>query len=192
MFLQIAPVYGENYRAGQVYFMYNTKEPYSRGISFFTYNKKERDNEVGIPTHCGICIDEGIGISALDNGVDFEDLDKAFKDPNKRVFFREPKIFDEETVNQIVSLSKLLIGVEYDWKLATGIAVCNLNLVKAILSPMKIKKLLKKFDSDGKLICSEFVMYVMFNSEATMDDDFLRTPHEVFDHRMFKEWKKTL
>lgn len=192
MFIQLDPVYNHNYRIGQVYFTYSTKESYSRGISFFTYDEEERDNKIETPTHCGICIGENKGIAALDGGVLYEDLRKIFNDKNKRIFFREPKIFDEETINQIVTFSNYLLGIEYDWKLATGIAICNTALVKSILSPTKIRKLLKKFDSEDKLICSELVMYVMYHAEVTMDNDFLKTPREVFEHNMFKDWKKFL
>jgi hypothetical protein len=192
MFLQLDPVFGKNYKEGQVYFVYSTKEPYSKGISFFTYNKEERNNIVGTPTHCGICIGENTGIAALDDGVIFEDLGKIFQDKNKRIFFREPILFDEETRNLILTYCKYLLGIEYDWKLAAGIGICNTTLVRTLLSPVKIKKLLQKFNSEDKLICSEFVMYVMYHAEVTTDNDFLRTPREVFEHRMFKEWKKNL
>lgn len=192
MFINLAPKYGLNYKAGQVYFTFNSKNIVSKGVAYFTYDSDDEYKKLEVASHCGICIGGGKGISALNQGIAEENLNNIFEDSNRRVFFKEPKLLDSIGSRQIILLSKMLIGLQYDWSLASGFAICNSLPFSIIFSEAKRKEFIRTFKTPGKFICSEFVMYVMNNCRMTNDIDFIRSPHEVFNHDLFKTWKKDL
>lgn len=192
MFVNLAPKYGLNYKAGQVYFTFNSKNIVSKGVSYFTYDSDDEYQKLEVASHCGICIGEGKGISALNQGIAEENLYNIFEDTSRRIFFKEPKLLDSIGSRQVILLSKMLVGLPYDWRLASGFAICNSFPFRLLFTEEKRKEFIRTFKTKGKFICSEFVMFVLNNCGMTYDTDHIRSPHEVFNHNLFKTWKKDL
>ena len=192
MFVELKPVYGKTYKAGQVFFTRDEKSLISNGISWFTYKDDLELKWENNWTHCGVCIGDNTAIEADWNGVSKIALDKYFNSKNTRIVFREPYLLDIMGADKLVEYAYDMssVGYKYDYKQLIGLGL--LKLLKGLIKP-NVEDIIKQyFDVPNRYICSELVMALLFKSEFTFDKDFNKTPREVFAHPMFKEWKRMI
>jgi hypothetical protein len=181
------PVYGVDYKPGQVYFTYTDHSFISVGIAWFQYRSeflKAKDKV----SHCGIVIAEGQGISAQPQGIDYEDLNAIFDNPDKHIFFREPIMLDCWGASKTIEYAKTKIGIKYDFGLFIGFAIVNSTIGKLFTDNFK-KKILDIFGSDAKLLCSEYASESLFYGGLSYYSNFKITPYEFVDLIIFKKIK---
>lgn len=159
------------------------------GITFFTYKDARNTPELEKVSHCGICIGDGIGMSAQPHGYDYENLNEIFQDPKRRIFFKEPGKLDMLGDDELIKTCKSYLGTPYNFRLATGFAITNSWMARVFLSNTKRKQWLKSFDEKDHLLCSQAVIMMLCLSKFTTDIDFLVTPFEVLTHPLMKDWK---
>jgi len=190
MFVELQPKYGINYKAGQAFFTRNEKSIVSNGISWLTYKDLKEVHLENNLTHCGICIGDNLGIEADWSGVKICKLDKYFNDKHSRIVFREPVLLDTKGDYSIILKSYQIdnMNIKYDYKQLIGFGI--IKAFSRFLKPNWISKIKKVFDTKDKYICSELVMKIYCDCGFTWDINHFRSPREVFEHPLFKEWKK--
>ena len=181
------PVYGKDYVAGDVYFVWTDKSFLSAGIAWFEYREEflKVKNKV---SHCGIVVGVGKGISAQPQGIDYEDLDEIIKNENKHIFFREPTMLWSYGSKKIINYAKNQIGRKYDYGLFLGFAVINSTIGKLFTEKFK-RKILNLFNSKSRLICSEFAAECLFYGGLSYYHYFKIMPSELMDLCVFKKLK---
>ena len=158
-------VYGDDYRAGCLYFTYIDDDFISEGISHFT--RDERGKEVPKVSHVGLVVGPGKGIGAhIKKGVQFENLQEYISRADMNIYFKQPKNLVSIDVRPMVDEAVKRIGERYDTKLIAGLAICESLLgrfIDALTKGKFSKKILEKYDNPDAVICSEFVQELLFN-----------------------------
>lgn len=186
----VKPVFGVDYVAGDVYFVWTDKSFLSVGIAWFEYRSEflSAKNKV---SHCGIVIGDGKGISAQPQGVDYEDLNKIFDDPNKHIFFREPTMLSAWTADKTVKYAENQLGRKYDYGLFAAFALANSTAGKLFSEKMK-RKILDFFDSKTKVVCSELACECLYFGGLSYYKYFKLMPSELADLIIFKKLKNII
>ena len=187
MYINLNPVYGQNYRAGQIYLTRQDGNFISDGIAWFEY-KTGGTPELEKFTHCGIVIDWMNGISAQPEGVNYENLIDIFNDPHRRIVFVEPKLLDTLGSYPLVMGMIQKIGIRYDWKLACGFAVVNSWLGRKLSERIR-KEILRWFDCLNRVVCSEVVAQVLYEKNYCYDPNTKKMPNEIAKCGCIKPWK---
>ncbi len=190
MFVQINPKWNVNYRAGQIYCCYKIGHPVSMGISYFSY-KSGGTPEFEKVSHVGVCVDSISGISAQPHGIDYEDLNKIFCDPKKRIFFIEPVLLDTLGHKPLTEGMKKRIGEKYDWKLITGFWIVNSWLGSKLSDNFKAK-ILKTFNIENRSVCSEVIADELYKNGYCSDSNKFKTPRQIIECNCIKPWKRIL
>ena len=138
-------------------FTYHSNEWLSYGIAYF----ERGDNPDWIPvTHTFVCSGPDQCVEALGRGIVESDLDKYFKDPKCRIFFRRPKGWSAELGMFIVSAARRHIGDKYGYALILADALDNTLWGLAInwlTAGLLSRWLGKRLDRPHAEICSELV-----------------------------------
>lgn len=188
---QVLPKYGQNYRAGHIFFTYRPGNFVAGGITWFT--RFERLGEIKV-SHVGIVTGPDDCIEALASGVKQSNLTKYFTDPTLQIFFREPRVFNKPLVRRFIKSAETREGKGYGYALIVGNAIAN----SAIGRLFGFRKwILKAFDSENQEICSEFVAAAMAEQPEWRGLGCLKrhprevTPQMLFeDDGIFKPWKR--
>ena len=181
------PIYGQDYKAGQVYFVFDDMSIISNGIAWFEYRLEflKVKNKV---SHCGIVCGENQGIAALTKGIGYEDLNSYFSNPHKHIFFREPYLLDGFGPDHIVRWCKNNIGKKYDFRLFIACAIVNSTVGKWLSERIRFE-ILRCFDAKDRYICSEFVTAALYYNRFYHNDNFRLMPSEILMSGIFKDFK---
>lgn len=188
MFVQIKPIYGINYRAGQIYCCYEIGSTISGGISWFSYKTGDTP-ELEKISHVGVCIGEGRGVSAQPQGIDIENLNNIFNDPKRRIFFVEPVLLDTLGAEPLVQGIINRIGEKYDWKLILGFGIVNSWFGKMLSDRIKAE-ILRIFNCKGRAVCSEVLAQELYNKGYCKDKNTIKLPREIVECGCVKKWKR--
>jgi len=183
----VKPVYGKDYMAGDVYFVWTDRSFLSLGIAWFEYRSEFLTAKEKV-SHCGIVVGEGKGISAQPQGIDYEDLYAIFDDSDKHVFFREPLMLQAYSAEATVRYAENQLGRKYDYGLFCAFALVNSSFGKLFTDKFK-KRILNFFNSDEKLVCSEFAAECLFYGGLSYYKHFQIMPSELADLIIFKKIK---
>lgn len=189
MFVNINPVYGVNYKAGQIYCCYTIGHPVSLGISHFSYKDSDTPDFEKI-SHVGVCVNAQQGISAQPHGVDYEDLISIFDDPKRRIFFIEPKLLDLYGAEPLIRGMENHLGEKYDWKLIAGFGIVNSYISRWFFTENFKNRILNRFDNEHKKVCSEVVSKVLYEKGYCTKETCTKVPRELAECSCIKPWKR--
>lgn len=186
----VLPVYGENYKAGYVGFTYTTDSFISKGIAWFTRWDRMSDIKV---SHVFLVSGNNECIEAQPKGVVVSDIGKYFDDEHCLVFFREPRVFNDQLAIRTIGAMRAQVGQKYGYSMIVADAIAGSFLGRLL----GVGKLFQKW-CDGKksAICSESVATAMKKQPEYDGIGILRlpanriTPQNLFeDDGTFKPWK---
>lgn len=194
--VQLAPVWGENYRPGYIGFTWHRSHPMHHGIAWFT--RFARLSAIRV-AHVFIVSGEDECVEALSNGVSAQPLQRYFADPLCAVFFRKPRNYSPELGHAIAATAKTRIGCRYDWGLVAAHALANLWAVQRLMSKGRHRNLEKWLaelgDSPKRNMCSELAAFSLDEQPQLRDLGCLAEPHrtispqELFeDLEVFEPW----
>lgn len=179
-------IYGKHYRRGCLYFTHQYKNPISKGISYFTSDH----GLAPITSHVGIVISEGVGIGAhINGGVQTENLNKYINDPHMMIYFKDLRKYNQKYVNSMCDEAESLLGKKYDKTLILGLFFSNLWIVKKFFPQSWRDKITSFFDSESKVICSEFVHSLLFKHGFTLDPDNNVSPQQIASSTYVKDFE---
>jgi len=188
MFINLQPVFGTNYRSGQIYLTYDIGNAISIGISWFEY-KSGGTPDIEKVSHCGVVISERFGVSAQPRGVDLENLIDIFNDPHRRIVFIEPVLLDTLGALALTQGMYSRIGTKYDWRLIAGFGIVNSWLGRKL--PERVQKeILRWFDCKGRVVCSEVICQELYKGGYCTDSNTRKTPEEMATCKCIKKWKR--
>ena len=193
----LPPVFGVNYKAGYIGFVYYGDWITSRGIAYFT--RWARMSEVKV-SHCFVVACKNDVIEALMKpGVVVDHISKYFEDPHCQVFFRKPHGWNQDLADAIVYTAAGQVGDKYDLSLIVTQALQGTFLGKAINKLFKGKpdEFLSRLSDDAdRWICSELCAYCLDEQPSLRDRGILAKPvntidpQELFeDPDVFEPWK---
>lgn len=189
MFIELNPIFKQNYKCGYVFFTARPGGFIHEGISYFIDDDSNDNVEW---SHCGIVVGENAGVEAtFDEGVHYVNLDKYFSSNDTRIVFKEPRALEDTGSIFAKRYAKKKVGekLKYDFKLILGMMIVNSFVGKKCFSENFKKKIMRFFNSKNRYICSELVMEILYRGSLCDDADAFKDPMELFNHPCLKEWK---
>ena len=184
------PVYGINYKAGYLYFLFRHEHPLIPGVSWIPDDPAFQPWQQLDFFEVGLCTGQNRAIKAdPKHGVSFCDLDPLFNDPQNGIIFRKPKKMEQKGEKPLLEEAIRFVGTTFDFKLFLTHSLAYSSLFKNIL-PEKIKnEFLRFFHTKGRNLSSEFIMHCLIRSSYSDSSLVKVTPQELFSDSCLKELK---
>jgi hypothetical protein len=175
------PRFPDDYNIGHIGFTY-VPGITSTGVAFF-----ERWHRLGPVqvTHTLIVSGPNECIEAhIDEGVARVPLDKYFRDPACRIFFRQPRGWTPELGARIVAAAAAQVGSRYNTSLILAEAAGDTWLgywCNRIFRAWPNRLLSRLLDRPGHWICSQLVAYALRQQPELRSVGVLRFPPDTID-----------
>lgn len=192
----LAPVFGDNYRAGYIGFTYSGSSLLSRGIAYFTRWSRMSDIHV---SHALVVTGENECVEAVaGRGVVKSQLDRYFDDPKTQIFFRKPRKCTASVGQRIAETALAQVGTKYDTLLVAAQMLEGSFLRRWLMAHFQtspdrfVGKLVQR---DERWICSELAAYCLDCQPEYAGKGVLAAPsysidpQELFeDGEIFASW----
>ena len=180
-------VYGDDYRAGDAFFIHRHGEFINEGIGYYTDDeRKEGDPEV---SHVGFVVGPGLGVGAhIQNGLQIENIQEYIRSPDVSIYFKRLKqpnpkdpIDLKKMVDEIMRDEKE--GIKYDKKLIFGLWVTRTKLGRYLNKKTNGRfnnYILGKYDNPSLIICSEYFHQKCYDWGFTQEEFDNVSPQFLF------------
>lgn len=193
MYIFMKPLFGINYRAGHLFFLFRHDHPLTPGISWIPHQMDFHASGQPDFYQVGLCLGENKGITAdVKQGVNYCELRPFFNDPMQGIIFRKPRRLNERGCSPLIEEAEKFVGLTYDLTLFISHALIHSSFLKNILSERIKNEILRFFHTKGRCISSEFIMHCLIKSHYSDSSSTRLTPGELFSDPCLENLKSDL